>query len=58
MLQTTRMVVDALTSLTPKDNIVVAIKNNSQKEIIKTFNVGHIVDTSEILAKAILDELF
>ncbi len=52
----TRMVIDALTSLTAKDNIIVAIKNQSQKEIIKSFDVGHIVDVPEILSDAILSE--
>jgi CPA2 family monovalent cation:H+ antiporter-2 len=56
---TTRMVVDALTSLETKTNIVVAVKNPSQKAIIESFNNDKIcmIDTLEILSEAILKEV-
>ena len=52
----TRMVVDAVTRVAPTVNTVVAVRNDSHRRIIETFPVNHIVDASEILSRAILDE--
>jgi CPA2 family monovalent cation:H+ antiporter-2 len=53
---TTRIIVDALTSINKETNIVVAVKNPSQKEILKSFNSPNLsmVDTLELLSKEIL----
>ncbi len=55
----TRMIVDALTSLSTKTNIVVAVKNPSQRKIIESFNNPNLcmVDTLDILSKSILQEV-
>jgi len=55
----TRMVVDALKETAPDTNIVVAVKNSSQKQILQSFEISgiHLIDTLEILSQAILKEI-
>ncbi len=50
----TRMVVDAVSSLAPRAQTVVAVRNESQKRIIETFPVTTVLSTSEIVSEAIL----
>lgn len=52
----TRMVVDAVTKIAPNINLVVAVKNSSHERIIETFPVNHIVNASDILSEAVLNE--
>jgi len=53
----TRMVVDAVTRTAPEINTVVAVRNRSQQKIIETFPVNHIVNASDLLSRAILQEI-
>ena len=53
----TRMVVDAVTSIVPGINTVVAVRNRSHQEIIESFDVNHIVNASDLLSRAILREI-
>jgi len=53
----TRMVVDAVTSMAPEVNTVVAVRNLSHQQIIETFPVDSIVNASELLSEAILHEI-
>ncbi len=53
----TRMVVDALTRVAPGVHTVVAVRNRSQQEIIESFGVDRVINTAELVAREILDDL-
>jgi CPA2 family monovalent cation:H+ antiporter-2 len=53
----TRLVVDALRRVAPRVHTVVAVRNRSQEEIIRSFGVDRVVNASELLAREILDEV-
>jgi CPA2 family monovalent cation:H+ antiporter-2 len=53
----TRMVVDAVTTIAPDANTVVAVINKSHEKIIETFSVNAIINASELLSQKIMEEL-
>ncbi len=53
----TRLVVDALRRVSPQVCTVVAVRNRSQEEIIRSFGIDRIVNASELVAQKILDEV-
>ncbi|WP_456393248.1 cation:proton antiporter [Nitratifractor sp.] len=53
----TRMVVDAVTRVAPQVTTVVAVRNASQMEIIETFPVDCVINTSDLVSEAILDAI-
>ncbi len=52
----TRMVVDTITTVAPNIHTVVAVKNHSHQQIIETFAVDSIINASELIAEAIIQE--
>ncbi len=55
--QKTRLVVDTLKRVAPDVKTIVAVKNRSQEDIIKSFGIKYVVNASELLTKEILKEL-
>jgi CPA2 family monovalent cation:H+ antiporter-2 len=53
----TRMVVDALRRVAPQVHTVVAVRNRSQEEIIRSFGIDRVINASELVAGKILDEV-